>query len=497
MLILFDIQSFHPPTKKQCRLHRQQACEIWYVEHENLFWLNNLIHVKLSLCQNHWVSKDSYNMVMVWILSPLLLSKNYKLSIVIPGQCVILLSLITCEYDELYSLPLQAYTSTDSVDTFLPLPPPYTPNADDPLPIIYQLAASQSTPDIHGNFSPGSVSPAIAGVHVGQLRNASDSDTRRSRSSNDQNQNGEGRRTRSRHRRRRPRGTNQNPASEDRSSLISAAQDTAVNSSLEDNSIVAEDNTQSNTNTQQCRNIPGGEAATDNTNVTSSVNNEDNSICDNTLTDNVIMDSSERGEFIELGDTLTIPSGVDPDRVTLRSETSGSFCSGADSASGCSTLDQTSVSSLHKGKTHRRSVSGVSCISKTPVEPSVSKVDEEPCECKCSCKCDCKPEVSSGEKCSECDKSTNKEDESFTENVSNNRKNCRTEDSHRITEQSSLDPQNSSRQNVTTNLTFEGNDTASFVWMCGLFKITEPECKKPVSCVLMVSQRTLWTKDKV
>ena len=374
-----------------------------------------------------------------------------------------LLWLIACEDGMLTSLPLQAYTSTDSMDTFLPLPPPYTPNADDPLPIIYQLAASQSTPDIHSNFSPGSISPAVAGVHVRQLRNSSDSDTRRSRSSNDQNQNCEGRRTRSRHRRRRPRGTNQNPASEDRSALISAAQDTAVNSSLEDNSIIAEDNTRSNTNTQQCRDIPAGEDANDNTTVTNSVNNEEVSICDNSLTDNVIMDSSERGEFIELGDTLTIPPEVDPDRLTLQSETSGSFYSGADSASGCSTLDQTSVSSLQKGKTHRRSVSGVSCISKTSVEPSVSKVDEESCECKCSCKCDCKPEVSPGEICSECDKPTNKEDASFTEIASNSGKNCRAEDSRRVTEQISLDPQNSSRGNVITNLAREGNDTASFV----------------------------------
>ena len=350
----------------------------------------------------------------------------------------------------------------------MPLPPPYTPNADDPLPIIYQLAASQSAPDIHGNFGRGSANPAIAGVHLGQSRNSAESDRRRSRSQ-DQNPVREGRRMRGRHRRRRSRGiASQNPGNEDQSALIYAAQDTAINSSLEDDSTLADDNTQPDMNTQSCTDILG-DAVTAATTVTNAVNSEDNMICDNTLADNVMFGTGDRGEFIELGDTLTIPSGVDPDRLTLQSETSGSFYSGADSASGCSTLEQGSSNSLNKGKTHRRSVSGVSCISKTSVEPSVSKVDEEPCECKCTCKCDCKPGVNCGDKCSECDKSMHEENDSVTKSYCDNKTAGSIDDLHGINdnEQRSLDREDNMRRNTTTSVshfTLETNgNTASFV----------------------------------
>ena len=353
------------------------------------------------------------------------------------------------------------------MDTFIPLPPPYTPNAGDPLPIIYQLSATQSVPDIHGNFGRALSNPTIAGVHLGQPLDTSDSDRRWSRTSQDHNQSREDRgRHRGRHRRRRSRGTtSQNPANEDQSALIFAAQDTAMNSSPEDDSNMTDDNTQQDMNTQQC---PDNAVITA-TNVTNAINSEDKDICDNALTENVMLETDERGEFIELGDTLTIPSSVDPDRLTLQSETSGSFYSGADSASGCSTLEQGSSSnSLNKGKTHRRSVSGVSCISKTSVEPSVSKVDEEPCECKCTCKCDCKPGVSCGDKCTECEKTMHGENDCVAKNQCDNRTTNSIENSQEINEneQRSTD-QDILRRNATINVspfTLETNsNSASFV----------------------------------
>lgn len=356
---------------------------------------------------------------------------------------------------------LQAYSRTDSTDTFMPLPPPYTPNADDPLPIIYQLAASQSAPDIHSTYGRSS-NPSVAGVHLGNLFGAIDPTRRRRGSSSQDGEAREGRRARSRHRRRRSRGTSQNPASEDQSALIFAAQDTAVNSSMEDNSNIVEDNnTQPDMHTQQSAESPAGTGTNAATPTHAATQSSEESFCDNTLTDNVMLDNNERCEFIELGDNLTIPSGVDPDRLTLQSETSGSFYSGADSASGCSTLDQSSVSSLNKGKTHRRSVSGVSCISKTSMEPSVSKVDEEPSECKCSCKCDCKPGISCGEECTDCDKpSHEKDNEASVQEQSDGKNSSSTGSPQEVIR----NERSSSTANSAVPFTLGRNDdTASFV----------------------------------
>ncbi len=175
-----------------------------------------------------------------------------------------------------------------------------------------------------------------------------------------------------------------------------------MNSSLENNSVTEEDVTHAEDNTQGSTDA-APQSTLGNGNQLSS--NEDSNGRENiALTDNASLDTGERGEFIELGGSLSVPAGMDPDTVTLQSGTSDSIYSGTDTASACSTLDHSSTtSSLHKGKTHRRSVSGVSCISKTSVEPSVSKVDEEPCQCKsCDCDCNCKPGESCGSECSEC-----------------------------------------------------------------------------------------------
>ena len=276
----------------------------------------------------------------------------------------------------------QAYTRTDSVDAFLPLPPPYTPNADDPLPIIYQLAACQSVPDIHSGLvrGRGAAGPgAGAGPPRGPAPPRPPPPVLPATAAPPSHSRPRPRGRHHHHRRRRSRGAPEPP--EDRSALIPAAQD--CNSSPEDNYTAAQPPLP--TNTAHTDSPPLCIAGND--------NNTTPGTCDgsNALTENLAVDGG--GEFIELGDTLTTPGDLDLDSV---SGASGSLYSAADTASGCSTLDQSSST----GKTHRRSVSGVSCASKSSVEPSVSKVDEEPADC---CKCsNCKSPA--GSTCSECQK---------------------------------------------------------------------------------------------
>ena len=349
-------------------------------------------------------------------------------------------------------IPLQGYARTDSTDAILAQPPPYTPTAGDPLPIIYQLTSSQSAPDIHARSSP--IGPAaLPSVHRYQSparREPGSDHSRRGRTSTSLTSQGhgqgregrEGRRPRTRHRRRRSRGLilSSSTGSEDQSALITPDQDpptsceppaqeienpTALPASLHEfpnpsqntqpdlNLLSQPDSmtsspSENNSQSDQQRDLtdfqhsPQGALTTDNcdsnllvgnSNLNSTGNEELIELGQRPRTcdpDAIDMTLDDPGLTLEDGEELTVTlADPEPDRATLESG-SGSWFSGGDSASGCSSfLDQSSMNSLPKSiasssgggypgyKSHRRSVSAVSAISKTSIEPSVSKVEEE------------------------------------------------------------------------------------------------------------------------